>query len=278
VMTTMADKPAGNDCVGELERMYTSGQVEIRSGVGGRTIGGYAAVFGQMSRDLGFGNEVVGRTFFEESRRAGFPDVVARWDHETHLLLGATNSGTLRLSVDGTGLDYSVDLPECRSDLLELIARRDITSSSFAFEASSDDWSFRGSRPLRTLLAGTLHDVAPVSISSRAAYPAATVALRSLARWVDAPIEDVEMRARSGELAGFFERSDNRGAVPASTLKVMARTEASRRSASGRRLLTGLEALDRTQRNRYPTPRYVVQQQSRERSLRLHAKRIGGGW
>ena len=102
---------SGNDSVDSLERCYTSGLVEVRSGGNGRQIGGYAAVFDHLSKPLPFGFERVGAHFFDESRRAGFPDVVARWNHDSFHLLGAVNSGTLRLAVDGRGLDYSVDLP-----------------------------------------------------------------------------------------------------------------------------------------------------------------------
>jgi hypothetical protein len=59
--------------------------------------------------------------------------------------------------------------------------------------------------PIRMLLSARLIDVAPVTSP---AYPDATVGLRSLARFVDAPIEDVIKRAKCNELRGFFARTD----------------------------------------------------------------------
>ncbi len=86
----MAGRAAGsaNDGTDSPERCYTSGLVEIRSGSNGRTIGGYAAVFGQLSKPMPFGFELVDTHFFDESRQAGFSDVVARWNHDSFPLAG----------------------------------------------------------------------------------------------------------------------------------------------------------------------------------------------
>lgn len=198
--------PTDDDSVESLERCWTGGVVEVRSGSGQRRIGGLASVFGQRSRKMSFGYEMVDRGFFNASRDAAWPNVVARWDHDSSRLLGSTYAGTLRLWVDTRGLSYDVDLPECRSDLYELVARRDVAQSSFCFAEAEDTWSYADGHPLRTLITGRLIDVAPVG--EIAAYPGASVALRSLARFVDAPIEDVEMYCSTGELRKFFQRSD----------------------------------------------------------------------
>lgn len=190
----------------DAERIFTNARVEIRSAAGSRTIGGLAAVFNQRSHDLGFGYEQVHPQFFNESAAAGYPGVVCRWNHDSFHLLGSVTGRTLRLSVTPQGLDYSVDLPEHRNDLLELVARQDVSQSSFAFTQAKDDWDYRDARPVRTLLSGRLIDVAPVDV---AAYPTGTsAALRSLARWAEAPISDVLERAERNELRGFFTRTD----------------------------------------------------------------------
>ncbi len=198
-----------DNSVGDLERCFTGGSVELRSGSGSRTIGGYAATFGTVSRRLSFGHERIAPSFFDESKRANFPDVVARLNHDSFHLLGSTFGKTLRLSVDGIGLDYSCDVPETRSgdDVLMLVQRQDIHSSSFAFNEAKDEWTFRDGQPLRTLLSGHLYDVAPIS-GELAAYPNTSATLRSLARYVHAPVEDVEALAAQGELRRLFERTD----------------------------------------------------------------------
>jgi uncharacterized protein len=70
-----------------------------------------------------------------------------------------------------------VALPESRSDILELVERGDLRSSSFAFQTHEDQWGITdGGVALRTLVSGRLIDVAPVSSP---AYADTTVAMRS---------------------------------------------------------------------------------------------------
>jgi uncharacterized protein len=189
-----------------IESLTTRVPVELRSaGSGSRTIGGYAAVFGHRSEPLDGFIEQVDRRFFNKSRGDNWPGVVARFNHENGFVLGTTQAGTLRLSVDNTGLDYAVDLPESRADVLELVARGDIAHSSFAFQTYEDDWGFADGKPRRTLISGRLIDVAPVTTP---AYRDTSAGLRSLARYADAPIEDVVKRAQAEELRSFFIRTD----------------------------------------------------------------------
>jgi len=164
----------------------------------------YAATFGRRSQDLGGWVEVVEPTFFNKSAGDSYPGVVCRFSHGD-LLLETVKAGTLRLSIDDMGLDYSVDLPETRSDILELISRGDVSQSSFAFMAFDDSWSFVDGTAQRKLVSGKLIDVAPVV---QPAYLNTSVSMRSLARHVHAPYEDVVRYAESDRLAEFFVRSD----------------------------------------------------------------------
>lgn len=182
------------------------GVVELRAGKGSRTVGGYALKFGTLSQNLGGFVETIDRGFLAKSEGDGFPHVMARWNHDDAYLLGTTNAGTLRLAVDDTGLDYEVDVPESRGDLLELVARGDVRQSSFAFRAIDDDWSLtEDGFPLRTLLAGQLVDVAPVNTP---AYMDTSSGLRSLAEFKQADLVEVRALAEAGELARLFKRSD----------------------------------------------------------------------
>lgn len=202
--------------VPDVERLYTTAWSDSRCGIevrslgggnsGSRTVGGYAAVFDTRSRpELGI-REIVTRSFFNKSKGDGFPGVVCRFEHNPVMLLGATASGTLRVNTDDYGLDYEVDLPETRSDVYESIYRRDIAQSSFAFQCFDDDWKYDGGAPTRHLVSGRLIDVAPTATP---AYANATVALRSLATFMDAPFEDVKELAHEDNLRVLFTRTDN---------------------------------------------------------------------
>lgn len=204
-----------------VERRITYLTVELRSAGGdqpSRHIGGYAAVFNSPSRLIpsrqGPFVERVAPGFFDRDAASHWPGprengVVCRYNHSDEFLLGSSQSGTLQLRVDGRGLDYTVDIPRSRDDVLELVERRDVAASSFTFgleDEGGDDWRYTEGLTQRTLVSGTLVDVAPVS--ALAAYPDATVALRSLAAFKDVPEEDVFALAAQYELRKLFVRTD----------------------------------------------------------------------
>jgi hypothetical protein len=195
----------------DTERRYTPGVVEARAAADGKRIGGYGAVFGKLSRNLGGFVERVGDGAFNQSRSVGWPNVVCRYNHDANMVLGTTAGGTLQLRTDNTGLDYDVVPPQARADIVELVERRDIQFSSFAFRVppGGDEWTVTDQDyPMRTLHEVQLVDVAPVLDP---AYPDATAGLRSLAAAMDAPFEDVAELAAANELRRFFVRTDNRG-------------------------------------------------------------------
>jgi len=182
-----------------VERRYTRGLVEVRAAEESRrVIGGYAAKFNRLSRNLGGFVERIDPRFFNKSAGDGWPDVMARYNHDDNMLLGTSAAGTLRLGIDDVGLVYEVDLPQHRSDVFELVARGDVRQSSFAFLAYEDDWGeTEDGYPVRTLVSGRLVDVAPVNTP---AYPDTSTGLRSLAERVGADLEEVRRLAEAGEL------------------------------------------------------------------------------
>lgn len=197
----------------DLERRFTAARVELRASTEKRTFGGYAAKFNLQSKNLGGFIERIDPGFFNKSRGDGWPDVIARYNHDDNMLLGTTAARTLRLDLDDTGLVYEVDIPESRADVFELISRGDVTKSSFAFRMFEDDWSASDQGfPMRTLLAGRLVDVAPVNIP---AYDDTSVGLRSLAAKFEADIEEVRKLAAEDGLIRFFKRTDGGPATPA---------------------------------------------------------------
>ncbi|MEU0808653.1 HK97 family phage prohead protease [Streptomyces sp. NPDC005970] len=204
----------------ELERRYTKIPAEVRATDDGKRIAGYAAVFRKESSNLGGFVEDIDPTAFNKSRGDGWPDVMARYNHDDNLLLGTVAAETLTLTIDDTGLAYEVTPPSTRADVLELVARGDVQKSSFAFRTIEDDWAQTTQGfPKRTLLRVQLVDVAPVNVP---AYPDTSAGLRSLARRMDAPYADVRDLAERDELRKLFARTD-RPAEPRRTTPQQAR-------------------------------------------------------
>lgn len=189
----------------EVEKRHLPGVVEFRAsdnGIG--VLEGYAAVFNRTSQNLGGFVEQVHPDAFNKSLADASP-VVARFNHDENLLLGTTEARTLRLSTDGTGLRYSVDLPDTQAgrDVAALAKRGDLSKSSFAFRTVSDEWGTTADDfPLRTLTGVQLLDVAPV-VSP--AYRDTTSGLRSLAERLNMPVEAVQELAAKGELRSLFD-------------------------------------------------------------------------
>jgi hypothetical protein len=193
----------------DIERRFTSGdtgKAELRAVDGDRqTIGGYASVFNRQSKNLGGFIEVVDPIAFNQSRGDGWPDVIARYNHDDMALLGTTAAGTLRMGLDAYGLSYDVDPPRSMAHVAELVQRGDIRKSSFAFRTVDDDWSMtEQGYPLRRLTAVQLVDVAPVNTP---AYNDTSAGLRSLAARFDAEFEEVRSMAKADELRRFFVKA-----------------------------------------------------------------------
>jgi len=185
-------------------------------------VGGYAAVFNRTSRNLGGFVEQVAPSFFNQSRGDGWPDVMARHNHDNAMLLGTTGGGTLTLRIDPVGLDYEVALPQSRGDVGELVQRGDVRKSSFAFQIfrGGDEWSTTDQGyPLRTLVTGPLIDVATVNTP---AYLDTSAGLRSFAERFEAEFEEVRGLAEADELRRFFVRTDGGSPATAKPLSQVA--------------------------------------------------------
>jgi HK97 family phage prohead protease len=206
--------------------------VQVRS-TDEKRIGGYAAMFDRMSQNLGGFKERIAPGAFNYSRSQGWPNVLARYNHDDDRLLGTSGSGHLRMDVDQVGLRYEVDInSEDRSalDVFARVARGDVRQSSFAFIADQDEWDTDDSGfPRRSLLSTRLIDVAPVNspayldttVGQRSlaeemrsvggALIGAGAAFASLAKKFDATPEEVRKLAASNQLSKFFTRTDNVG-------------------------------------------------------------------
>jgi HK97 family phage prohead protease len=111
-------------------------------------------------------------------------DVLAMLDHDPGKVLGRTRSGTLKLSEDGKGLAFSLDLPDTQAgrDVQALAERGDLGGMSFGFRVPAGGESWQGNT--RTLRAIDLREISVVQ--AWPAYPDTELALRALRHGADA--------------------------------------------------------------------------------------------
>lgn len=163
----------------------------------GKKISGYAAVFNQVSEDLGGFREVIMPGAFDRALREGH-DVRALVNHNPDLILGRTTAETLDLAIDDHGLRVEIFPPgtQIARDLLESIGRGDVSGMSFSFRVipGGDDWRTEGDQVIREVRDVELFDVSPVAFP---AYPQTQVDARAvdMARSLRAapPVAEVPM-------------------------------------------------------------------------------------
>ncbi len=153
----------------------------------GRTIEGYAVVFGAKSvrmydwcRDWIYEEYIDKDAISQELLNSS--DVKALIDHDRSRLVARCKDGvgSLSLTLDERGLKFSFEAPNTSqgNDLLEMIQRGDLTGCSFAFrcDEEKDQWEKKGkvAKCTRKKITG-LYDV---SIVTDPAYPDTEVSAR----------------------------------------------------------------------------------------------------
>ena len=149
--------------------------------IDGRTLAGYAAVYGQDSREIVEGGrkftERIAPGAFNETLSSG-ADVKLYYNHDASMPLARTRSGTLQLKSDRNGLSFSASLPDTTlgNDVRALIERGDLSGEmSFGFFVTEDSWNKdRTQRLVKKAL------LVEVSIVQDAAYPQTSSSLRSV--------------------------------------------------------------------------------------------------
>jgi len=186
---------------------------------GTQVLTGYAAVYNRLSLPLREGGsafrEVIRPGAFDRilTRQRGKQDVVALLNHDSNMILGRTSSGTLELSSDDKGLRYTVTPPDTQvgRDTLELVRRRDLRGSSFAFavDEKGQHWTSDEQGSLREIRDVSM--LADVSVVLTPAYPASSVAVaqRSYEAWL------ASQEITEGQAAPLVERSALRGVAQA---------------------------------------------------------------
>lgn len=166
-------------------RTFALDGIEVRKADGKPVIRGHAAVFNQLSEDLGGFREQIAPGAFTEAIAGD--DVRALWNHNPDIVLGRNLAKTLRLAEDTRGLAIEIDPPDTQwgRDLVVSMERGDITQMSFGFSVrpNGQNWGKDDEgRAIRTLTKVRLYDVSPVTYP---AYTQTDVAVRSLAAWRD---------------------------------------------------------------------------------------------
>jgi HK97 family phage prohead protease len=165
------------------ERQVAFSSCEIRKSGEKRLFVGHAAVFDELSVDLGGFRERIQRGAFRKVLSRS-PDVRFLKNHDVNFIFGRTKAGTLRLKEDPKGLWVENDLPdtEAARDFATSVERGDIDGMSFSFRVrplGEDHWEEEDGELVRTIISfGELFDVGGVVFP---AYPQTDAAVRTLA-------------------------------------------------------------------------------------------------
>ena len=180
-------------------------------------------MFNRLSQNLGGFVEEIDPAAFTTTLSSG-RNVLGAVNHDVSQLLATTDSETLDLEIDGTGLRYGMLLDLDDPDAVRAAAKvrtGKLKGSSFTFTTRDDAWSTTDQGfPLRRLLAVELHELGPVASPAYldTAGDGAAVALRSFAQFVDLPVDQVTSAARSGTLTELILR-DLPGLSPAEVVE-----------------------------------------------------------
>jgi uncharacterized protein len=155
-------------------------KVEIRTEGNPPKIIGHAAMFNQLSENLGGFREQIKPGAFAAAITTD--DVRALFNHNPDYVLGRSKSGTLTMQEDAQGLAIEIIPPDTQvaRDLLVSMERGDINQMSFGFrvKAGGQEWGEDANgNIIRTLTDLQLFDVSPVTFP---AYPQTDAAVRSL--------------------------------------------------------------------------------------------------
>jgi len=163
----------------EERRAWPVERLEVRAEAGAAPeITGYAALFNELSLDLGGWRERIAPGAFARSVMDN--DVRALWDHDSKYVLGRNRSGTMELEEDERGLGVVIRPPETgwARDLLLSMKRGDVSQMSFGFYVRDEDWVEEDGIVVRVLRDVDLFDVSVVTYT---AYPQTSAEARQRA-------------------------------------------------------------------------------------------------
>ena len=118
--------------------------------------------------------------------------------------------GTLNITIDDNGVNYSFDIPESYKGLKDSIKRGDITSCSFAFTVSpsGQKWENRNGEYTRTITKfDRLYDFSIVAVP---AYSQTTVSARGLEELKEAEKKELaEIKKKEDDLNAYYSSYDD---------------------------------------------------------------------
>jgi uncharacterized protein len=143
-----------------------------------RTVTGTAIVFGVRSVNLGGFEERVNPASVTKTL-SGNPDIRLLNNHDSSQILARTTSGSLKLSTDNKGVNFTAVIDTRSSyanDLAISLERGDIGNCSFGFRCNVDSWANENGVLVRTLES---IDVSELSIVGNPAYLQSSSSIRS---------------------------------------------------------------------------------------------------
>lgn len=154
-------------------------KIDLTSNKESRSISGHAAIYNSYSNQLGWFKEIIMPGAFANVLE---DDVRALLNHDANHLLARTASGTLKIFEDDKGLGFEFNMPESRSDIIEMIERGDLSQNSFAFTVKRDAWheDDEGNTTRTILEVDRLFDI---SLVTYPAYEGTDLAVRSYEVW-----------------------------------------------------------------------------------------------
>lgn len=164
-------------------------ELRVEESGNGLTFRGYAAVFNELSEDLGgFRERILPGAFAKTLREKRAIKMFL--NHNSDIVLASTHRGTLRLTEDERGLLSEADLPdnEWGRPVADAVRRGDINSMSFGFQSirngtPKDEDAVVEQREIR------LWEVSPVT--AWPAYPQTSASVRELAEAIEAEVDEL---------------------------------------------------------------------------------------
>lgn len=176
---------ASAEAMGRLSRRVGGATLEIREGLrlaavpiaaraAGALLTGYASVYDSPSVDFGGWREIVARGAFDESlSEKNSRPIKAFWNHNSDIVLGSTDAGTLHLESDHRGLLVSIEPPASAAQYVESIQRGDVSQMSIGFIVREQEWVEEKSGSLLRIIRNIdLWEVSPVAFP---AYPSTSI-------------------------------------------------------------------------------------------------------
>jgi HK97 family phage prohead protease len=163
--------------IGDIEiRAFPLGELRVAGEGETRRITGHAAVFNQLSEDLGWFREKIEPGAFRQTIAGD--DIRALQNHDPNYVLGRTKAGTLTLTEDAQGLAIEAIPPDTQwaRDLITSMERGDIDQMSFGFRVVKERTEGTFDDLIRVLEQVDLFDVSVVTFP---AYPQTTAEVRS---------------------------------------------------------------------------------------------------